>query len=50
MVDEATAKDLLQTLFPDRDVTTDLTAINRHNKSIKRIGGEKALDAAEKSH
>lgn len=47
MVDEATAKDILQTLFPD--VTTDfnsqLTAIINQ---LKEIGGEKALDAAEK--
>ena len=49
MVDEATAKDILQTLFPDSDVTTDfnsqLTAIINQ---LKEIGGEKALDAAEK--
>lgn len=49
MVDEATAKDILKTLFPDRDVTTDfnsqLTAIINQ---LKEIGGEKALDAAEK--
>ncbi len=49
MVDEATAKDILQTLFPKSDVTTDfnsqLTAIINQ---LKEIGGEKALDAAEK--
>lgn len=49
MVDETTAKDILKTLFPDRDVTTDfssqLTAIINQ---LKEIGGEKALDAAEK--
>ena len=49
MVDEATAKDILKTLFPDSDITTDfssqLTAIINQ---LKEIGGEKALDAAEK--
>ena len=49
MVDETTAKDILQTLFPDSDVTTDFNSqLTDIINQLKEIGGEKALDAAEK--